>query len=385
MRVPLCNTSAMLFLLLIIELVVVFTGILIMEPLKDSYNSLRSELYLFSRTLSEILKMDIPLPVALKQIHRSVSEFPSDFNKTLQLIADEVETGSTLSDAIKKYDKYFPGYYIKVIQMGEESETLPDALEQLAQYTALRAEIEKSLASGLYYPFTILIIMVLLFLSIVEFIIPGYISLFGKFNSKLPWITTLVMETNRTIDDNIILLILFPALLLILYLAIKDKVRPRLDEIRLRIPYFSETEKLHEYAVFARSLQLVINREESLESALQFARSTITNSVYYNKIGETIKTGKHGLSSRLKSTGFFSPAFTWMISLGEKTDSLQESLKEIGEFYTEELIIRVDKLSRILETFITFFVGLLAGILIVALFSPLAVIVDEISRQIIVN
>ncbi len=375
----------MLFLLLLIELLIVFAGVLITEPLRDSFNALRSELFLFSRTLSEILKMDIPLPVALKQIHRSISEFPSDFHKSISIIADDVESGSTLSDAIKKHDKYFPGYYIKVLKMGEESGTLPDALEQLAQYTALRAEIEKSLASGLYYPFTILIIMALIFLSIVEFIIPGYISLFGKFNSQLPWITGLVMKINSTIDDNIIVLILFSALLFIAYLVFKDKIKPHLDEIRLRIPYFSETEKLHEYAVFARSLQLVIGREESMESALQFAQSTITNSIYYNKIGKAIRAGKHGLSSRLKSTGFFSPAFTWMISLGEKTDSLQESLKEIGEFYTEELVIRVDKLSRILETFITFFVGLLAGILIVALFSPLAVIVDEISRQIIVN
>lgn len=356
-----------------------------MDPLKDSYNSLKSELFLFSRTLSEILKMDIPLPVALRQIHRSVSEFPSDFHKSLKIIADEVEAGSNLSDAIKNHSRHFPGYYIKVIGMGEASGTLPDALEQLAQYTTLRAEIEKSLASGLYYPFTILIVMALIFLSIVEFIIPGFISLFGKFNSRLPWITGLVIETNRTIDDNIIILILFPALLLMAYLAFKDKIKIHLDQIRLRIPYFSETEKLHEYAVFARSLQLVINREESVESALQFARSTITNSVYFNKIGDAIKTDKNSLSSRLKSTGFFSPAFTWMISLGEKTDSLQESLREIGEFYTEELIIRVDKISRILETFITFFVGLLAGVLIVALFSPLAVIVDEISRQIIVN
>ena len=356
-----------------------------MDPLKDSYNSLKSELFLFSRTLSEILTMDIPLPVALRQINRSVSEFPSDFHKSLRKIADKVESGSTLSDAIKKHNKHFPGYYIKVIKMGEESGTLPDALEQLAQYTTLRAEIEKSLASGLYYPFTILIIMALIFLSILEFIIPGFIALFGKFNSQLPWITSLVMEANRTIDDNIIILILFPALLLIAYLAFKDKTKIYLDKIRLRIPYFSETEKLHEYAVFARSLQLVIGREESEESALQFARSTITNSVYYNKIGEAIRAGKHGLSSRLKSTDFFSPAFVWMISLGEKTDSLQESLREIGEFYTEELIIRVEKLSRVLETSITFFVGLLAGVLIVALFSPLAVIVDEISRQIIVN
>lgn len=372
----------MTILITFVILAVVFFALLFLDLFYDSFQSNRMELFHFSRRLADHLSLGTPLVEAME----GIDETPwrsKRFHQALCQARLEVMKGSRLSRALSRQKSIFPRHFIKIIEMGEETGTLPDSLDQLANYYRDRYEIRKIIMGGLLTPLAVLLLTVGFTVFVIRFVIPTYQDIYEACNFQLPPMTrTALMVTNLTTQGISILVAVFITLALFC-VVFWDKVKYHVDKLRFRLPFIAPLERLYEYTVFARALRLVVMREQSLDNALEFAASNITNRYFAGKIGKLSHSSVPTLSARLRSSGLFTPAFIWMVTLGEQSENLPETLKQLGDYYSEELDLRISRTVRGAEVFLTFILGLFIGFLAVTLFTPIALLACRIAEQIV--
>lgn len=329
---------------------------------------------LFTRQLATMMKAGVPLLQAFDIVGKGHSN-PA-VAKLLGDIKADVETGSSLSQAFRKYPLYFDALFCNLVGAGEQAGILDSLLDRLATYKEKILAIKSKIKSALFYPVSILIVAFVITAVIMIFVIPAFKELFGSFGADLPAPTLIVMQ----ISDFFVAYwwAIFGSIgggLWFFFYTWKrsEKMQATMDRIMLKVPVFGHLIRIATIARFARTLSTMFAAGVPLVEALDSVAGASGNRVYYDatkRIQSEISTGT-SLTVAMQNSEVFPNMVLQMVAIGEESGALDSMLSKVADFFEAEVDDAVDALSSLMEPVIMVVLGTLIGGLVVAMYLPI--------------
>lgn len=338
------------------------------------------ELANFSKKLSLLLSTKISLDRALEIINKTT---PHGRLKMLTLMmAKEIKKGNPMSLVLMECNNYFPRFFISMIKISETNGSLAETLNYLNNYYRTLHLSKQKIIGSLIYPsilslFTILITILLLFV-----IIPRFKQIYDSMNIvKIPKITQIIFNLSSFCLNNYLWIILSICLIiLIIILIANQKENLMMDKIRLKLPIHKKIIMPLIYTKLMYALWMIKSRGGNLVDGLIMVKDVINNKVIKKKleiIHEDLKCGKY-LSTSMGKVKVFTPMITDLIKIGEKTNSIEETLKILGEYYENESKELLNRLSQFIEPIIIVLIAIIVGVIILSVFLPMFGVMDQI-------
>ena len=338
------------------------------------------ELANFSKKLSLLLSTKISLDRALEIINKTT---PHGRLKMLTLMmAKEIKKGNPMSLVLMDCNNYFPRFFISMIKISETNGSLAETLNYLNNYYRTLHLSKQKIIGSLIYPsilslFTILITILLLFV-----IIPRFKQIYDSMNIvKIPKITQIIFNLSSFCLNNYLWIILSICLIiLIIILIANQKENLMMDKIRLKLPIHKKIIMPLIYTKLMYALWMIKSRGGNLVDGLIMVKDVINNKVIKKKleiIHEDLKCGKY-LSTSMEKVKVFTPMITDLLKIGEKTNSIEETLKILGEYYENESKELLNRLSQFIEPIIIVLIAIIVGVIILSVFLPMFGVMDQI-------
>ncbi len=333
-----------------------------------------ADITIFTRQLAVMMKAGVPLLQAFDIVGKGHAN-PS-VGKLLLDIKTEVETGSSLSAAFRKYPMYFDALFCNLVGAGEQAGILDTLLERLATYKEKILAIKKKIKSALFYPVSIIVVALVITAVIMIFVIPTFKDLFKGFGADLPAPTQIVMNMSDFFVAywHLIFGGLFAAVWSINN-AYKRSVAMQnmVDRLMLRLPIFGDVIRKASIARWCRTLSTMFAAGVPLVEALDSVAGAAGNYVYYEatkRIQAEVSTGT-GLTVSMQNTNVFPSMVLQMTAIGEESGALDSMLSKVADFFEAEVDEAVEALSSLMEPLIMVVLGGLIGGLVVAMYLPI--------------
>lgn len=297
-------------------------------------------------------------------------------------IARDVEGGSTLADAYRKYPRTFSDLYVNMLQAGESAGVLDVVLQRLAAYIEKSASLKRKVKSAMVYPATIISVAILVVIFMMTFVIPVFSTMFTQLGAELPLPTKIVLAVSE-FTQRYVLLILAALIGLVFALRALYRTDPGsrvIDRAMLKIPVIGTLVQKVAVARFTRTLGTLIAAGVPILEGLRITARSAANRVVESAVmlaREAVTAGRP-LSEPLRTTPVFPPMVVHMISVGESTGALDQMLSKIADFYDDEVDSAVGALMSLLEPAMIVILGVIIGGLVVALYLPIFKIVTLI-------
>ncbi|HZV99366.1 MAG TPA: type II secretion system F family protein [Methylophilaceae bacterium] len=341
---------------------------------KKSGKVTEKDVTLFTRQLATMMKAGVPLLQAFDIVGKGHSN-PA-VAKLLGDIKADVETGSSLSQAFRKYPLYFDALFCNLVGAGEQAGILDSLLDRLATYKEKILAIKGKIKSALFYPVSIIIVAFVITAVIMIFVIPAFKELFSSFGANLPTPTLVVMA----ISDFFVAYwwaifgSIGGALWFFFYTWKRsEKMQATMDRLLLKLPLFGELVRKATVARFARTLSTMFAAGVPLVEALDSVAGASGNRVYYEatkRIQSEISTGT-SLTVAMQNSEVFPNMVLQMVAIGEESGALDSMLSKVADFFEAEVDDAVDALSSLMEPIIMVVLGTLIGGLVVAMYLPI--------------
>ncbi len=332
------------------------------------------DITLFTRQLATMMKSGVPLLQAFDIVGRGHSN--RALSKLLLDIKADVETGSNLTDAFRKYPLYFDALYCNLVGAGEAAGILDTILDRLATYKEKIQAIKGKIKSALFYPISIIVVAFVITAIIMIFVVPAFKDLFEGFGAELPAPTLLVMTISNFFVAYwwAILGILGSGIYAFLYTWKRSISMQRvMDRFALKIPVFGEVIRKATIARWSRTLSTMFAAGVPLVESLDSVAGAAGNHIYYEatkNIQIDVSTG-NSLMSSMASTNVFPNMVIQMVAIGEEAGSLDSMLSKIADFYEAEVDDAVAALSSLMEPIIMVVLGTLIGGMVIAMYLPI--------------
>jgi type IV pilus assembly protein PilC len=329
---------------------------------------------LFTRQMATMMKAGVPLLQAFDIVGKGATN-PA-VARLLGDIKTEVETGSSLAQAFRKYPLYFDALYCNLVAAGEAAGILEALLDRLAIYKEKTLAIKSKIKSALFYPVSIVVVAVVITAVIMIFVIPAFKSVFSSFGADLPTPTLVVMAISDWTVAN--WYILFPAVGAGIYGFLEAwkrslAVQIFMDRLSLKMPIFGSLLRKAAIARWTRTLSTMFSAGVPLVEALDSVGGASGNYVYLQatiKIKGEVSTGT-ALTVAMQNAGTFPPMVIQMCLIGEETGALDAMLGKVADFYEAEVDDAVDALSSLMEPIIMVVLGTLIGGMVIAMYLPI--------------
>ena len=330
-------------------------------------------LVLFTRQLATLIAAGLPLVKALRTLQDQLE--PGPLKGVIKSIADEVESGSNFSEALTRFPKVFPDFYINMIKAGELGGMLEDILKRLSEFLDKTQKLKDRVKSALMYPMFVMIVAVLILIMLMVFVIPTFTSMFSEVGGSLPVPTKILIFISELTRRLWFLIPLLPVALIATYKAIIKSPDRRfvIDKIKLRIPIVGNLIQQIAVARFSRTLGTLLSSGVPILAALETVRDTIGNEFIARAVMQLRDSIKEGdsVSGPMAAIKAFPPLVTKMVSIGEETGDLAKMLIQIADNYEDEVDVAVSGLTSLLEPLLIVFMGLIVGFIVVSMFMPL--------------
>ena len=330
-------------------------------------------LSVFTRQFATMIDAGLPLIQAL-DILGSQEPNPT-LKKAIGRIRGDVESGSTLSNALKKHPKIFSDLYVSLVAAGEMGGMLDTILARLATYIEKAEKLKSKVKGAMVYPSVVLIISIVVIAILLIFVIPVFQEMFEGLGGELPYLTQMVVDTSHFLRTNIIYILVALALLYFAFIRFRatEKGRFAVDKTLLGLPIFGSLLRKSAVASFTRTLGTMTSSGVPILDGLGIVAGTSGNKVVEKAILDTrtsISEGKTIAEPLIKS-GIFPPMVTQMISVGESTGALDTMLEKIADFYEDEVDAAVDALTSLIEPLMMVFLGGTIGVMLAAMYLPI--------------
>ncbi|MGB8516755.1 MAG: type II secretion system F family protein [Gallionella sp.] len=346
-----------------------------LKRLKSSGKAVsEKDISLFTRQLATMMKSGVPLLQSFDIVGKGHSN-PS-VAKLLYDIKTDVETGSSLQQAFKKYPLYFDDLYCNLIGAGEAAGILDSLLDRLATYKEKIQAIKGKIKSALFYPVSIIVVAFIITAVIMIFVIPAFKELFSSFGADLPGPTLVIMA----ISDFVVAywFLIFGSIIggfyAFFYFWKRNKKMQRFMDIwMLRLPIFGELIRKASIARWSRTLSTMFAAGVPLVEAFDSVAGAAGNIVYYDAtklIQREVTTGT-SLTVAMQDTQVFPSMVLQMVAIGEESGSLDAMLSKVADFYEEEVDNAVEALSSLMEPIIMVVLGVLIGGMVIAMYLPI--------------
>lgn len=291
-------------------------------------------------------------------------------------IKEKINKGNDLSDALNAYPDIFSELFVNMVKIGEESGTLDEVFQILSLQFQKEHQLKSKIRNSMIYPSIILMVMAVVGLVMVMFVLPSLKIFFTTLNADIPIYTKVLLYLGDYLFRHWYLLILVPILLFIfIFLVLKTKKgKQTLDVFLLKLPIIAPIVKKNNSAFLIRSLSSLISSGVPLTRSLEIS-SKIVGNYYFKeaviKAAEKIKKGEK-LSNALKSDQAIFPfGVIEMMEVGEETGKTSIVLKKLADFYEEEAVNAVEKLTTLIEPVLIVFFGLAVGLFALSIIQPM--------------
>jgi type IV pilus assembly protein PilC len=334
----------------------------------------QKDVALFTRQMATMMKAGVPLLQAFDIVSKGASN-PA-VAKLLVDIKTEVETGSSLAQAFRKYPLYFDALYCNLVAAGEAAGILEQLLDRLAIYKEKTLAIQSKIKSALFYPVSIIVVAIVITAVIMIFVIPAFKSVFSSFGADLPAPTLIIMGISDWTVAN--WYIVFPAMGGAVYGFLEAwkrslAVQIFMDRISLKAPVFGSLLRKAAIARWTRTLSTMFAAGVPLVEALDSVGGASGNYVYLQatiKIKQEVSTGT-SLTVAMTNSAVFPSMVIQMCMIGEETGALDAMLGKVADFFEAEVDDAVEALSSLMEPIIMVVLGTLIGGMVVAMYLPI--------------
>ncbi|MDI1310315.1 MAG: type II secretion system F family protein [Methylotenera sp.] len=332
------------------------------------------DITLFTRQLATMMKAGVPLLQSFDIVGKGHSN-PA-VAKLLFDIKSDVETGSSMSAAFRKYPLYFDALFCNLIGAGEAAGILDTLLDRLASYKEKIQAIKSKIKSALFYPASIIVVAFIIVAVIMIFVVPAFKDLFSSFGAELPGPTLVVMAISDIFVEwwwAIFGSIGFGLWFFFYSWKRSLSMQSTMDRLILKVPVFGPLIRKATIARWARTLATMFTAGVPLVEALDSVAGASGNRVYYDatkKIQSEISTGT-SLTVAMQNSDVFPNMVLQMTSIGEESGALDSMLSKVADFYEAEVDDAVDALASLMEPMIMVVLGTLIGGLVVALYLPI--------------
>jgi type IV pilus assembly protein PilC len=341
------------------------------------------QLTTFTRQLSVLQDAGLPLLRSLRILEGQCKA--GVLKNALIDVVDEIEAGSTLSEAMAKCPKCFDRLYVNMIKAGEAGGALEVILQRLAYFKERAQSLKRRVRSAMVYPVLVICAATAIVSLILIFVIPQFKDIFADFDIELPRITVLLLAASDVVRYNAWLLLVVPISLFVLIKLIRLNRTGRFatDWLKLRIPVFGKITEKTVVARTARTLATLVSSGVPILEGLIIARDTAGNAVFeraYHRVYESIREGDT-IAQPLKEARVVDDMVVNMIDVGEETGELDVMLNKISDVYDEEVSALVEGLVSMLEPVMILVLGGIIGFIVIALFMPMIKIIEDLSKS----
>jgi type IV pilus assembly protein PilC len=353
-------------------------GVMITKVKKKTFRSGKKitdkDISLFTRQLATMMKAGVPLLQSFDIVAKGHAN-PS-VSKLIMDIRGDVETGTSLNQAFRKFPLYFDPLFCNLVGAGEQAGILEDLLTRLAIYKEKTIAIKGKIKSALFYPISILVVAFVVTAVIMIFVVPAFKEIFKSFGADLPAPTLVVMAISDFFVSYwyAIFGLLFGGLYTFFQAWRRSlKIQRFMDQALLRAPIFGAVIRKATIARWTRTLATMFAAGVPLVESLDSVGGASGNAVYLDatkRIQNEVSTGT-SLTVAMQNAGVFPNMVTQMVSIGEESGALDQMLGKVADFYEEEVDEAVASLSSLMEPLIMVVLGVIIGGLVIAMYLPI--------------
>ncbi|MFQ5424853.1 MAG: type II secretion system F family protein [Phycisphaerae bacterium] len=350
----------------------------------------------FTRQLSTLMDAGLPILRSLKILEQQ--QKPGPLRVTLRHVAEDVEGGATLSEAMSKYPKAFDRLFCNMISAGEAGGVLDIILQRLADFMEKTQRLKRKVVGAMIYPIAVISFASAIVAGIIYFVVPKFKTIFSDFDAELPTPTVMLMgfsdwmigkkeiapgEYEEMVVPGIVLLLGSPIGVFILYKVIRQFKGGRYatDVAKLKIPILGSILTKSSVARFTRTLGTLIAAGVPILEAITITKDTSGNEMYVRALGRVHDAIREGdsFANPLRASKVVDSLVVNMVDVGEETGELDKMLVKVADNYDEEVETMVAGLVSLLEPVMVIALGGIIGFIVVALFLPMVSLVNSLA------
>jgi len=338
------------------------------------------DIAIFTRQFSVMIDAGLPLVQCLDILGQQQEN--KGFQKILLQIRQDVEGGSSLAEAMRKHPQAFDDLYVNMVGAGEAGGILDTILQRLAAYIEKAVKLKAQVKSAMVYPVAVVAIAIIVVYVILWKVIPVFASLFEGLGAQLPFLTRIVVAASNFIGRFwwLIFLLLFAAFFALRQYYATEQGRYQIDKLMLRFPALGLLLRKIAVARFCRTLGTLLSSGVPILDSLEITARTSGNAVIEEAVftvRNEVEQGKT-LADPLTKTEQFPPMVCQMIAVGEQTGAMDTMLSKIADFYEDEVDSAVEGMMSLIEPIIIAFLGIVIGIIVVAMYLPMFSLISQI-------
>ena len=334
----------------------------------------QKDIAIFTRQLATMMRAGVPLIQSFDIVARGSTN--PKMTRLLNDIRTDVETGTSLSAAFRKFPLHFDALYCNLVEAGEAGGILEALLDRLAVYQEKTMAIKNKIKSALIYPVAVIVVAFVVLAVIMIFVIPAFKEVFTSFGADLPAPTLMVIGMSEFFVAY--WYIIFGVLIGGTYFFLQswkrsERMQKAMDRLLLKVPVFGDLVYKSAVARWTRTLSTMFAAGVPLVEALDSVGGASGNAVFAEatqQIQKDVSTGA-ALTTSMQTTGIFPTMVLQMCSIGEESGSLDHMLGKAAEFYEDEVDEAVKGLSSLMEPFIIVILGTLIGGIVVSMYLPI--------------
>lgn len=333
-----------------------------------------TDITVFTRQLSTMMKAGLPMMQAFDIAAKGHSN-PSMTSMLLN-IRNDVEQGHTLADSFAKYPKHFDRFYCNLVRAGETGGVLESILDKLSLYKEKTQSIKKKVRGALTYPIAVIVVAIALIFVMMMYVLPAFAKVYQEMGVSLPGLTQVMMNiSDFFVAYGIYMLIILigGTIGFIKSMQKSQELQKRVDYMLLKMPIFGPIVRKAAIARWARTTATLFAAGVPMVEVLDSVAGA-TGNIRYEEATQDIRAKVNqgiSLTSSMEATEIFPNMVIQMTMIGEESGSLDDMLNKAAEFYEEDVDTAVSQLSSLMEPIIMVVLGLIVGVILVAMYLPL--------------
>ena len=359
-----------------------------LKPVKDSAAAATGRkkkvspkaLQIFSRQFATMIEAGLSIVSALVVLEDQTEE--KALAEVVKEVRSDVEGGLLLSQAMARYPKVFNRLYVSMVEAGEAAGILDEVLDRVAFQIEKDTKIKRRVKGAMIYPTVVLGFATLVLIGMLLFLVPVFVKVFSDLGGELPTLTKVVLAGSNAVRGY--WFIIFPLMGGAGYGLLRWKRteagRQSFDRFKLRVPKIGEIVRKVAIARFSRTLSTLVAAGVDIIKALEITGQTAGNYVLEEALANVREKVQAGvpIAQPLMESPVFPPMVSQMVKIGEETGELEKMLGKVADFYEDEVDASVQALTSIIEPLMMIGVGVIVGIIVIAMYLPMFKIYDTI-------
>lgn len=340
----------------------------------------RSEVIMFLRQFAVMVKSSVTISEAINVLRGQ--KYSKAFKKVLLTVHQDLLSGLLLSEAFRKHPKVFPSFFVNMVEIGEASSSLDTVLESMADYYENDAKIKRKTKSAMAYPTILFILTMVVGAFITLFIVPQFEETINELGGDVPTITKVVMGISLFMKNNILYILLGLIIFvgaIILFLKTK-KGKYTFDYIKIHFPIIKNIQINVITSRFSKAFVILLNSGMTMVDCLTNLDRMLENTVFVEKFKYSIDEVKRGrqIATSIEAIHLFPTVLVEMIRVGEKSGNIEEVLTSTSNYFDDVVDQSVSKATASLEPIMIILLGVVVGIVILAVLLPIISLMNSI-------